>query len=75
MEQDEAHGHGNDVDHGLRAVTETNSGGFIAVCNCGWLSNVHPTPKSRKSGTADAAKLAAQESHAAHQRAQRRASA
>ena len=38
-------GRGDDgrADHALDAVTETNSGGLIALCRCGWISNVHPT--------------------------------
>jgi hypothetical protein len=31
-------------------VTETNLGGYIAICDCGWTSLVHraPRPKKRK---------------------------
>lgn len=36
----------DNADHGLRAVTPTNGGGFIALCNCGWQSLVEPWAKS-----------------------------
>jgi len=28
-------------------ITETNSGGYVALCSCGWQGAVHPCPVSR----------------------------
>jgi hypothetical protein len=37
-------------DHNDAMVTETNGGGYIAICECGWTSLVHrgPAPKKNK---------------------------
>jgi hypothetical protein len=35
--------------HGLR-LSQTNAGGFVAVCECGWSGNVHKPPASIPAG-------------------------
>lgn len=26
-------------------LTQTNTGGYVPLCSCGWIGNVHPAPK------------------------------
>jgi hypothetical protein len=38
-------------EHNIPTVTETNGGGYIAICECGWTTLVHRGPVTKKKRT------------------------
>lgn len=59
------------IDHEC-TLSETNAGGFVPVCECGWIGTVHPMYRPReqetmrKAARRDLTKAAALDEHALH---------
>jgi hypothetical protein len=68
------------VGHALR-LSQTNAGGFVAVCECGWGGNVHqppiwkPAPMLEPRAQTGKAISAALHEHSDHVRLERRRTA